>query len=1017
MKGKPSAIITRSTAIRLGGLLLGGYISLLIGLVYLGQIHLRQALYDQARLTIEKQAAAVNYFFNEQKDEIKEFARNPVLNTFFANRAMGMSMEYGLRESLFMVKNELDRLLERKKLLERPIYTAISFLDRDKTVLVAASGTGNHSINPLPPSLSVPETDAQDIRVDLVKQKNNGYAAYYCAPITYNKQVSGLIVAAIDLQSVILPLLRHSRDTRMGSALMLLGPHGEQLVSTSPDRWSENSARQGEQTIISIPLADGGYVLKGQVVQDQKILLTSPWFLGAIALLSLPVMGGLLLLLRLNTRHILLQAKFEASKRQEEELRYFRRLLDLSTDLIAVIDPETGRYIDANQALCDFFQLDREAMLSKCILEHSRHYRTMDQWQQFCVRIREQGRISDEHTGTLPDGTPYYFEMNAHYANQENKEAIVAIFRDISERKRSERIIRQANQRVNAVLAGIDAVVYVTDIKTRTILYANSKARELYGHLEGKTCWKAIRGDQHEPCPSCPARELIGDDGSTDMRSSEFEHPESGRWFHATDCVIPWDDGRLVHLRVATDITTRIENEKALQEAHRQLKELAYYDPLTKLANRRLFLDRVRQAFRMAERQQSGLAICYLDLDGFKQINDKHGHEAGDALLIQVSERLQNNLRPEDTVARWGGDEFALLIRDQKDDQQCAITLSRLISALEKPYQIGSGRFIVTTSIGVTLYPVDRGDPETLLRHADQAMYMAKQRGRNCYHFFDPELDRQMNERQEQLNRIKQAMTDNEFTLFYQPKIDMAKGVIIGAEALVRWQHPEQGLLAPSHFLPLIEGTRLQTDLDWWVLEKAIGQVAAWRREGKKIAISINLSAKILQEPGFSGQLLALLQIHKVHGKYIELEILESGIIKELDTISTVIHTCREAGITFALDDYGTGFSTLTHIRRLPVQTLKIDRSFVKEMLTNIDDLHIVEGVIGLARAFEMLVIAEGVENTEIGIRLLELGCRYAQGFGISRAMPAEEFTAWEKEYQAPEQWLRLGRSIAEYKK
>jgi len=1009
MKGRPSPIITRSTAIRLGGLLLGGYISLLIGLVYLGQIHLRQALFNQARLTIEKQAAAVNYFFNEQKDEIRELTRNPVFNNFFANRAMGMSMEYGLQESLFMVKDELERLLARKKLLDHPIYTAVSFFDRDTSLLVAASQTGQPIISSLPPGISMPDSNAPEISVKLIKKENNGYTAYYYAPITYNKQVSGLIVAAIDLQPVILPLLQHSRDTNSGSALILLGPHGERLVSTNPDKWMDVSGNE-DQTIISIPLANDGYVLKGMVVQDQKILLTSSWFLGAIALLSLPVLGGLFLLLRLNTRHILLQAKFVASKRQEKELRYFRQLLDLSTDLIAVIDPETGRYTDVNQAMCDFFRLDRATMLTKRILDHSRHYKTMEQWQKFCARIREQGRISDEHTGKLPDGTPYFFEMNAHYAREEDKEAIVAIFRDISERKRTEKIIRQANQRVNAVLAGIDAVVYVTDIQTRTILYANSKARELYGNLEGKICWQAIYTKQHEPCPACPAEKLIGEDGETDLRATEFQHPDSGRWFHATDCVIPWDDGRLVHLRVATDITTRIENEEALKEAHRQLKELAYYDPLTRLANRRLFIDRVKQAFRTAQRQKSGLAICYLDLDEFKQINDQHGHEAGDEILMQVSERLQNNLRPEDTVARWGGDEFALLISEQKDDQQCAITLARLIEVLEMPYHISSGQFTVTTSIGVTLYPMDQGDPETLLRHADQAMYMAKQKGRNCYHFFDPELDRQMNERQEQLNRIEQALTNEEFVIFYQPKVNMAKGVVIGAEALVRWQHPEKGLLAPNRFLPLIEGTRLQIALDWWVLEKAIKQVAAWRCQGEEIGISVNLSARILQEPGFAGHLLNLLKQHDVNGRYIELEILESGIIDELDTISTVIHTCRKTGITFALDDYGTGFSTLTHIRRLPVQTLKIDRSFIREMLENKDDLHIVEGVIGLAHAFEMQVIAEGVENTEIGIRLLELGCRYAQGFGIAKAMPADRFLRWKAEYRPPACWLSYGK-------
>jgi len=377
-----------------------------------------------------------------------------------------------------------------------------------------------------------------------------------------------------------------------------------------------------------------------------------------------------------------------------------------------------------------------------------------------------------------------------------------------------------------------------------------------------------------------------------------------------------------------------------------------------------------------------------------------------------VSKRLQESLRAEDTVARWGGDEFSLLINGQKDENQCARTLGRLIENLTRPYTIDNTIFQITTSIGITLYPQDQGDPETLLRHADQAMYLAKQQGRNRYQFFDPEQDRRISQHRRELSRIKTAIQHDEMRLFYQPKIDMASGKAIGAEALIRWQHPDEGLLPPIRFLPLIDGNALQSTLDWWVLNSAISQISSWRGTPHDFMVSVNISAQTIQDENFTRRLTDLLQEHGVNGSLVELEILESGILEDLETISSVIRQCARIGISFALDDYGTGFSTLTHIRRLPVQTLKIDQSFVREMLTNRDDLHIVEGVIALARAFELEVIAEGVETTKIGNRLLQLGCRYAQGFCIAKPMAATELIPWTKRYRIPDQWLLTGRAM-----
>ena len=564
------------------------------------------------------------------------------------------------------------------------------------------------------------------------------------------------------------------------------------------------------------------------------------------------------------------------------------------------------------------------------------------------------------------------------------------------------------------MLDGIDAAVYVADMDTYEVLYVNPKIRNRVGDVVGKKCWQAIRQGQSGPCEFCTNGKLLDRKGETARTYTwDYHDTANNQWFHCTDRAIPWDDGRYVRLEVATDITDRMRDEKALKKAHQQLELLAYYDPLTKLANRRLFIDHLSRSFARADRKKTKLAVCYLDLDGFKEVNDSLGHELGDKLLKQVSERLLNTLRGEDLVARWGGDEFALLINGQHDEQTCATTLDRLSSALAVPYELDGCVFHVTASIGVTVYPQDQGDPDKLLRHADQAMYLAKQRGRNQYYFFDPVQDRRVHARREYISRIAEAIEKEELQLFYQPKVDMVRGRIFGAEALVRWQHPEQGLLPPNMFLPLIEGHRLQYALDWWVLRTAIRQAALWHADGLDLVVGINVSPSTIQYPDFTSQLMQLVDEENISTDLIELEIVESDAIDDLDAVSAVIHQCEDVGVHFALDDYGTGYSSLTYIRRLPVQTLKIDQIFVKDILTDQDDLNIVEGVIGLARAFGREMIAEGVENTEIGVRLLELGCNCAQGYGIAKPMPFTEIPAWVRQYRFPSEWIEVAKKLS----
>lgn len=443
------------------------------------------------------------------------------------------------------------------------------------------------------------------------------------------------------------------------------------------------------------------------------------------------------------------------------------------------------------------------------------------------------------------------------------------------------------------------------------------------------------------------------------------------------------------YVALFTDITPMKEHEQ-------QLEHIAHYDALTNLPNRVLLADRLQQAILHTERRKYSLAVVYLDLDGFKAINDGHGHETGDELLIIVSQRMKDALREGDTLARIGGDEFVAVLVDLEQIDDCEPVLSRLLEAASAPAVVDDIELRVSASIGVTFYPQDNADADKLMRHADQAMYVAKQAGKNCYHLFDLEHDSSIKTQRELLERIQRAHQQNEFVLYFQPKVNMRTGDVIGAEALIRWQHPENGLLPPSAFLPIIENQDIGIQIGEWVIDSALTQLAEWGAAGLNIAVSVNIAACQLQQSDFVAKLLALLGKHPdVNPSNLELEILETSALENLGDVSNVIRTCREIGVTFALDDFGTGYSSLTYLRHLPVSILKIDQTFVRDMLDDPDDLTIVKSVIGLATAFQRQVIAEGVETVAHGAMLLSIGCELAQGYGIARPMPAAEIADW----------------------
>jgi diguanylate cyclase (GGDEF)-like protein/PAS domain S-box-containing protein len=457
------------------------------------------------------------------------------------------------------------------------------------------------------------------------------------------------------------------------------------------------------------------------------------------------------------------------------------------------------------------------------------------------------------------------------------------------------------------------------------------------------------------------------------------------------------------YVALFSDITTEKEQEK-------ELERVALYDLLTGLPNRVHLRDRLRQAMAQAVRRGNTLAVVCLDLDDFKSINDRYGHGVGDELLTTVAHRMKSALQHDDTLARLGGDEFIAVLRDFESQDHCLPAVRQLLEAAASPVIIGGASLCLSASAGVACFPQSEElDADQLLRQAAQALYQSKISGKNRYHIYDAGLASSTRGHHEDLERIRTALDHRELLLYFQPKVNMATGALVGAEALIRWQHPERGLLTPAAFLPTVEGHPIELEIGEWVIDTALAQMEAWARCELKIPVSVNISAPQLQRADFPSRLHDLLASHpSVDPSRLEIEVLESSALPDMAQVSQVIHNCGKLGVSFALDDFGTGYSSLALLKRLPVDVLKIDQTFVRDMLDDPEDLTIVEGILGLATAFRRLAVAEGVETVEQGILLLRLGCQVAQGFAIARPMPPAELPGWNASWAPYAQWSNV---------
>ena len=681
-----------------------------------------------------------------------------------------------------------------------------------------------------------------------------------------------------------------------------------------------------------------------------------------------------------------------------------QQILDTSSVAIFMIDMQ-GRITQANKRMSEMFRLPLDELLGNeyVALVHPSE-REVARQKMLALLASELSSVDLDRLYWRHDETEFWGHLTGRQLLDANgvKLGLVGVIADIDMRKKAEERLHLAasvftHAREGILITSPDGTII--DVNDAFVRITGFSREDVLGQTP-----KILKSGHHDAAFYADLWRELNENGH--WFGEIWNRRKNGEVYAEMKTISAVRDATgtvLQYVALFSDITPIKEHEK-------QLEQIAHYDVLTSLPNRVLLADRLHQAMAQAQRYRQILAVAYLDLDGFKAVNDTYGHEIGDQLLIALAHRMKETLRESDTLARLGGDEFVAVLLDIGDFSASVPMLARMLAAAAEPVSVGGLVLQVSASLGVTFFPQsDEVDADQLLRQADQAMYQAKVAGKNRYHVFDADQDRNVRGHHESVERIRRALMSDEFVLHFQPKVNMRSGAVIGAEALIRWQHPEKGLLLPAVFLPVVENHPLAIDLGEWVIDRALVQMAAWRAAGLHVPVSVNISARQLQQSDFPSRLATILAAHPgAWAGDLELEVLETSALEDLIGVSQVMRDCRELGVAFALDDFGTGYSSLTYLKRLPVSLLKIDQSFVRDMLDDPDDLAILEGVISLAAAFRREVIAEGVETVEHGRMLLQLGCELAQGYGIARPMPAADLQRWVAHWHPDPAWSNL---------
>ncbi|MDT8398680.1 MAG: EAL domain-containing protein [Pseudomonadales bacterium] len=673
-------------------------------------------------------------------------------------------------------------------------------------------------------------------------------------------------------------------------------------------------------------------------------------------------------------------------KQAAEKLRIFRALIDTSIDGIEVIDPETARFLDVNDSACRELGYSREECLQLTVfdldpkLDHAK-------FQDSMKTLRQDGFLLWEGFHTRKDGSRYPVEVNLKHAVVE-REYLVAVVRNITLRKQSEDALKLAalvfqhsregmlvTDTSNRIIDANPTFSRVTGYsreevlgQTPALLKSGRQSDQFYqelwaalhhqGHWSGEIWNRRKNGEIYPEWLSINA--VYNDQGQVERWVSQF-----------------------------SDISDK-------RDAEQMIWHQANYDVLTGLPNRRMFYDRLDQEIKHAQRTRQGLALLFLDLDHFKEVNDTLGHSVGDMLLRQAAERLRKCLRESDTIARLGGDEFMLILGGRNDASLVGDAAQKVLWTLAEPFHLSGKVAYVSSSIGITLYPEDARDIESLLKNADQAMYRAKRDGRNRYQYFTPALQAAVTQRMEMTNDLREALANGHLSVAYQPIVELASGKILKAEALIRWQHPLKGAISPAQFIPIAEETGLINAIGDIVFQDVLIRAKRWRQIQPHFQISFNRSPVQFSshwQPDHEGWLAALSEAG-LPGRSIAVEITEGLLLDARPYVHEQLLALRDAEVEVAIDDFGTGYSSLSYLRKFSIDYLKIDRSFVSNLGPDSEDMAVCEAIITMAHRLGLKVIAEGVETLEQQALLLMAGCDLGQGFVFSKAVAAREFEA-----------------------
>jgi diguanylate cyclase (GGDEF)-like protein/PAS domain S-box-containing protein len=675
----------------------------------------------------------------------------------------------------------------------------------------------------------------------------------------------------------------------------------------------------------------------------------------------------------------------QAEQALKDTSNRYAALFEGAQDAILVADVETGLIVDANVEAELLFLRPREELIGLNHLDVLPPALAQRYHDDFVRHVRAGGGGPDEMVILTADGDTIVVEASSNVIETASgRRLIQGVFRDIRQRKRVETELKLAAR----VFESSQEAIIITDAAGR-IVSVNPAFSAMTGFAAVEVIGKnpRILGAGRQPAEFFAG--MWRDIEREDHWQGEIWNRRKNGEVYPVWLTVSVYHGAAGEVLNYVGIETDISERHAAQESIRQL---AYYDPLTGLPNRTLLQDRVEQALVAAEREGKQVALMFVDLDHFKTINDSLGHFAGDQLLTEVAHRLVACGRRMDTVARLGGDEFVVLLGETTLEGAGAVA-RKIIDSVAQPYQIEQHQLTVTPSMGISLYPQDGIDFESLLKHADTAMYRAKESGRNAYQFFASEMNVAALERLVLENSMRQALERGEFVLHYQPQIDVASGSIVGAEALIRWKHPEIGMVSPGRFIPVAEVSGLIGPIGEWVLREACRQNRAWQTDGlPPICIAVNISSVQFRGGNLEESVREVLAVTGLEPEWLELELTEGTVMSDANATVDTLHRLSAMGIRLAIDDFGTGYSSLSYLKRFPIDRLKIDQSFVRDIVTDPDDWAIASAVISMGHSLRLDVIAEGVEHAEQLEMLRRQGCDEVQGYYFSVPLPAAEF-------------------------